>query len=104
MNKYEVALECPNCVLGLNCKTCEKKKVLKEEIEKAQALDTALDLIKQKRENAKLDLERLKKVITPQDFMSGLNINNRKLQIEEEIKTYTDCIITIETEMGRTER
>lgn len=87
INKYEEALECPNCVLGLNCKTCKKKMVLQEAVKKAQAINKALELIKQKRDNAELDLE--KGYVAPRDRLIGI------------IGAYTDCIITIETELGR---
>lgn len=86
MNKYEEALECPNCVLGLNCNTCKKKKVLKEEIEKAQALDKALGLLKEKLVNAS------------RDYMSRPRTN---AHLKGQIDTYVDCITTIETELGR---
>ena len=58
--------------------------------EKAQALDRALELFKQKRENAQRDLEN-------KDVVSYI-------ELITQIDTYTDCIATIEDEMGRTER
>lgn len=138
MTKYEEALECPNCILGLNCKTCKKKMVLQEAVEKAQAfdsieyekllkdttfsklvdketakiriafekaqaLDRALDLLKQKRENAQNDLESIKLdgFLNFEEYDLKLNT---KIKLKTQIATYTDCIATIEAEMGRTER
>ncbi len=66
------------------------KKALEENEElkkKIKALERALDLIKQKRENAKLDLET--------------DVMFHEKELLAQIDTYTDCIATIEAEMGR---
>lgn len=77
----------PAKVLAKDIETLEKALEENEELKKKiKALERALDLIKQKRENAKLDLETA--------------IKHRK-QLIGEIEAYTDCIATIEAEMGR---
>lgn len=67
----------------------EENEELKKKI---KALDKALDLIKQKRENAIQDL-KLKTI-------KQHPIEELKL-LKEEIATYNDCIATIEAELGR---
>lgn len=66
------------------------KKALEESEEikkKIKALDKALDLLKQKRDNAQRDLENI-------DVVSYIERINK-------IEAYTDCIATIEAELGR---
>lgn len=78
-------------------------------------INKALDLIKQKRENARVVLERNYKCLdelnhkvcsTAVEMVECEEEKRRiseiyNLRLREEIATYTDCIATIEAEMGR---
>lgn len=90
-------------------------KILREddykELErKSEALDKALDLIKQKRENAKLDLDSnyntvnkfdRKLSLTVFEIMECREATKRIEALKNQIDTYADCIATIEAELGR---
>ena len=67
----------------------EEKEELKKKI---KALDKALEILKQKRDNAQNDFKNLK----CEKENVGMHI-----ALKNQIDTYTDCIATIEAEMGR---
>ena len=67
----------------------EEREELKKKI---KAFDKALELLKQKRDNAQNDFKNLK----CEKENVGMHI-----ALKNQIDTYTDCIATIETEMGR---
>ena len=67
----------------------EEKEELKKKI---KALDKALEILKQKRDNAQNDFKNLK----CEKENVGMHI-----ALKNQIDTYTDCIVTIEAEMGR---
>lgn len=78
------------------------KQALEENEElknKAQAIEKALDLLKQKRENARLELESIK--FDCYDFEKYNLKLEAKIKLKTQIDTYTDCIATIEAELGR---
>ena len=73
----------------------EEKEELKKQLNALNvrnAIDKALDLIKQKRDNAQNDFKNLK--------CEKENVDMH-IALKNQIDTYTDCIATIEAEMGR---
>lgn len=80
MNKYEEALECPNCVLGLNCKTCKKKMVLQEAVEKAKAFD----LIKEKEVNVSHEISNFETYYKYYEHMHDCNYTVEYILTEKE--------------------
>lgn len=128
MNKYEEAL---NEIKELKIRFIQRKTfqggdeivnfipnkiidVFQEAVKKAHALDTALNLIKEKRNNAEMDLKTseggMKLFI--EHYHENMKykeyeLNNMEKEIvalKNQYAAYTDCIITIEAELGRTER
>ena len=67
----------------------EEREELKKKI---KAFDKALEILKQKRDNAQNDFKNLK----CEKENVGMHI-----ALKNQIDTYADCIATIETEMGR---
>ena len=67
----------------------EEKEELKK---KVKALDKALEILKQKRDNAQNDFKNLK--------CEKENVG-KHIALKNQIDAYTDCIATIEAEMGR---
>ena len=70
-------------------KALEEREELKKKI---KAFDKALELLKQKRDNAQNDFKNLK----CEKENVGMHI-----ALKNQIDTYTDCIAIIEAEMGR---
>ena len=80
-------------VLAEDIKELEKALEEREELKKKiKAFDKALELLKQKRDNAQNDFKNLK----CEKENVGMHI-----ALKNQIDTYADCIATIEIEMGR---
>lgn len=84
----------------LYSKALDKALELRQKFD-LRAIDKALDLIKQKRENARLALESIK--FDCYDFEKYNLKLEAKIKLKTQIDTYTDCILTIEAELGRLE-
>lgn len=77
----------------------------KTEKDVCKAIDKALELLKQKRENAKLDLEKTSKkyynLSSDTDRQVVIDVGTEMETLRASIDTYTDSISTIEAELGR---
>lgn len=86
-------LECPNCILGLNCKTCKKKKYFKQALKenaqlkvKISSKNTLLEEWKKLIEDLKKENEELKeRMQVYEKYVSIRGMNNDELWCNSKI-------------------